>query len=208
MDKAKISHWLLGVLLLGCWMAGAPVAEAHNGPPRITLGAEWAAPGVALEIRGINIAPEQQVTLTLAGRDADYSFGSVMGDDHGDFTEIVTIPREAIAGAYIVRAFGANRVIVSAPLVIRGVAAEEESEQRDQDEPLLAPMPQSQLSQSAQPQQPIAQPAQPAAGAVLAPATPAVALWYGLAAFAALLAAGGIAFAWRRRVVRTGEVSR
>src|SRR5262249_3744766 len=42
-------------------------ALAHNGPPRVELGAERIMPGVALEVRGVNIAPEQPVRLTLVG---------------------------------------------------------------------------------------------------------------------------------------------
>ena len=56
----------------------------------------------------------------------------------------VAVPREAAAGAYTVRAFGTNRVIVATPLTIVGATAEEEGGQREQEEPLLAPMPHAQ----------------------------------------------------------------
>ena len=51
---------LLIILLL---LAGLPAssAQAHNGPPRLDLGAERALSGTALEVRGVNIAPEQPV---------------------------------------------------------------------------------------------------------------------------------------------------
>ena len=66
MGTAKVLRLLLSLVALSCWIIGAPVAEAHNGPPRITLGAEWAAPGVALEVRGINIAPDQLQSRNVA----------------------------------------------------------------------------------------------------------------------------------------------
>jgi hypothetical protein len=132
---------LLILLLVGL---PTPFAQAHNGPARVELGAERAAPGVAIEVRGVNIAPEQAVTLTLVGGGQEFGFGTVVGDEHGDFTQIVTIPREALAGAYTLRAFGVNRVMVAAPLTIIGQADDEEGEQREEEEPLLAPMPRPQ----------------------------------------------------------------
>src|SRR5829696_8137395 len=107
--KKTIGILILLILLL----AGlpAPLAQAHNGPPRIELGAERVAPGAALEVRGVNIAPEQPVTLTLVGGGQEFGFGTVVGNEHGDFSQIVTVPREAQAGAYALRAFGINRVV-------------------------------------------------------------------------------------------------
>jgi hypothetical protein len=143
MDKAKLSRVLLSVLALGCWIFGATVVQAHDGPPRMQLSAERIMPGVELEIRGVNIGPEQPIVLTLAGGGGEYSFGAVMGDEHGDFLQIVTIPRETQAGAYVVRAFGPNRLILTAPLAIVGTAFEEDGVQRGQAEPLLAPLSQA-----------------------------------------------------------------
>jgi hypothetical protein len=190
MDKAKLSRLILSVLALGCWLIGAPVAQAHDGPPRMQLGAERIMPGVELEIRGVNIAPEQPIMLTLVGSTAEYSFGAVMGDEHGDFLQIVTIPRETQAGAYVVRAFGPSRLILASPLTVVGTPYEEEATQRGQDESLLAPMPQP---------QPAIQPIAPAPAAPV-PATQgySVAFWL-VAALAALAVGAGLALvAWRR----------
>jgi hypothetical protein len=142
MMKRTISISILLILLL----AGlpAPLTWAHNGPPRIELGAERAAPGVTIEVRGVNIAPEQPVTLTLIGGGQEFGFGTVVGNEHGDFAQIVTIPREAVAGVYTLRAFGLNRMMVAAPLTIIGRADDDEGEQRGEEEPLLAPMPRPQ----------------------------------------------------------------
>jgi hypothetical protein len=130
------------VLLLALQLPDA--ALAHEGSARIELNTQQTSSGAELEIRGINIAPEQPVTLSLVGNAADFALGMAVGDVHGDFVVGVRLPAEAPAGTYTVRAFGANRVIVTAPLTLLGSAAEEESAQRDQDEPLLAPMPRAQ----------------------------------------------------------------
>lgn len=171
------------------------VTLAHEGPARIELNTQQTSSGAELEIRGVNIAPEQPITLSLIGSDAEFSLGTAVGDIHGDFVVGVRLPAEALAGAYTVRAFGANRVIVGVPLTLLGITAEEAGEQRGEDEPLLAPMPR-------------AQPASPVVAASSSVATaaalqksqttpwPAVRL-------AALAAAAGLAIIARRRAAST-----
>ena len=132
----------LFVVLLALQIPSA--ALAHDGKARVDLSAERISAGADLEVRGINIAAEMPISLTLIGAGAEFSLGTVVGDAHGDFVLAVAVPREAAAGTYTVRAFGTNRVIVAAPLTIFGAAAEEQGEQRGEDEPLLAPMPRAQ----------------------------------------------------------------
>jgi hypothetical protein len=183
---------LVVALTLSFWFAVIPVAWAHDGTARVELSAERISAGADLEVRGINIAPEMPISLALIGAGAEFSLGSVVGDAHGDFILAVAVPREAAAGAYTVRAFGTNRVIVVAPLTIVGASAEEEGGQRGEDEPLLAPMP------NPQPSTPVVA-AMPAA--VAAPAAPQerqFTLWPAIA-LAALAAVGGLALMARRR---------
>jgi len=136
------------LLMLALQIPGA--ALAHDGQPRLELGAERSNPGAELEVRGINIAAEMQITLALVGAGAEFPLGVVIGDEHGDFVIGVRLPAEALAGAYTVRAFGANRVVVVAPLTLVGSANAEGGERRDQSELALALMPQPNLA--AQPQ--------------------------------------------------------
>ena len=187
------------LLMLALQIPGA--ALAHDGPARIELNRQQTSSGAELEIRGVNIAPDQPITLALVGADNEYPLGTAIGDEHGDFVIGVRLPAEALAGAYTVRAFGANRVVVTAPLTLVG-SADEGGERRDQSELMLAPMPQSQPVQPAQPQQPIVPPAQPAAPVISAPATSSTILWYGLATLAALIATAGLLLAWRRHMAR------
>jgi hypothetical protein len=188
-------------IVLWLWAFGVPAAHAHDGAPRLDLGAERLAPGATLEVRGINIAPEMQVTLALVGGGAEFPLGVVIGDEHGDFVQAVVVPREAIAGAYSVRAFGANRVVVAAPITIAGTAIEEQGEQRAEEEPLLIPLPQRQPA-----------PVQSIGGAATAaPATPVASARptlppAALIAFGALLAAGlALALVARSRALRAGR---
>jgi len=180
------------LLLLGLWAGSAPLARAHDGTARVELNAERISPGADLEVRGINIAPEMQITLALVGGGAEFPLGVVVGDAHGDFVQAVSVPREAAAGAYTVRAFGANRVIVAAPLTLVGMAIEEEGAQREQDEPLLAPMPR------AQPASPAVAAMPTVAAAPTAPQERQITLWPAIALMA-LAATAGLTIVARRR---------
>lgn len=139
MKRRILLQALALALAAGLWGGAASIAEAHGGPPRVEVGAGNISPGATLEIRGINIAPEQHVTLTLVGPSADLPLGVALGDVHGDFTQLYALPATLAPGAYSVRAIGENRVIVGVPLTITGGASDAEAGgQRDSDEPLLA----------------------------------------------------------------------
>jgi hypothetical protein len=202
----KICRWI-GVIAIALFLSilhMPPTARAHDGPPRLELTAERLNPGATLDVRGINIAAEQPVTLALVGIGAEYALGTVMGDEHGDFKLIVGVPAEAAVGAYNIRAFAPNRVVVAVPLILAGSPIPVEGgEQRDQDEPLLAPMPQLQDSSRSQPQ-PALTSQQPTAPAAPAKAPSAVA-WWG-AALAALGVAAILALVLRRRAVGASQI--
>ena len=182
----------IGAVILLLFALRVPAALAHEGPARIELNTQQTSSGAELEIHGVNIAPEQPIMLSLIGSDAEFALGTVVGDIHGDFVVGVRLPAEALAGAYTVRAFGTNRVIVSAPLTLLGVAAEEQGAQRDQDEPLLAPMP------HAQPASPVVA-ASPIVAA--APQESQIMLWPAIALMA-LAAAAGLAIVARKHASR------
>jgi hypothetical protein len=203
MRRKIFTQSLTATLIICLWAVCAPATLAHDGPPRLELSAERLNPGAALEVRGINIAPELPIALALVGGGAEYSLGQVLGDPHGDFTLAVEVPREATSGDYTVRAFGTNRVVVAARLAVAGAPAALEGEggQRDESEPLLAPMPRAGG-------EPEIQPAHPAAPRVEPPAAPPVItipLWLAVA-IGVSLAAIGLAVVLRRRAAGASEV--
>ena len=181
----------LFVVLLALQLPGT--AQAHEGSARIELNTQQTSSGAEVEIRGVNIAAELPITLALLGAGYEYPLGTAVGDEHGDFVVGVRVPAEAPAGAYTVRAFGSNRVLVIAPLRLLGVAAEEEGAQRDQDEPLLAPMPQPRAA----PANPVAAP-EPTLPVPTAQQPSRVVNWM-LFAIAGLAAALVVVLAIRRR---------
>ncbi len=165
----------------------AAPALAHDGPSRLELGTTAISPGAALEVRGVNIAEEAPVSVALIGPNGAIDLGAVVGDEHGDFIHAFALPADLAAGAYTVRAFGTNRVIVTAPLTIVGAAASsEEGGQRDSDEPLLAALPRLQIPTAA-----------PAPQVALPSASPVASVWPMIAIVVAL-GALGIAVARRR----------
>jgi hypothetical protein len=194
---------LVCALLLWLGLLQAAPAWAHDGPPRLDLNAERLNPGAPLEVRGINIAPEQPIAVALVGSGGEYALGQVLGDSHGDFILAIVVPREATAGDYAVRAFGTNRVMVAARLAIAGapVALDGEGGQRDESEPLLAPMPQP------APALPTVAASLPAAPVPSAPQLSSTVLWALLAVVVAV-AAIGLAVVLRRRAISASETLR
>ena len=145
MKKTMLLRSLVIALSAWLWIGHAPTASAHGGPPRVEISAEQISPGATLEVRGVNIAPEQRVAIALVGPDADFPLGVAVGDAHGDFTQIFVLPTNLSPGTYSIRAAGENRVIVGVSLTIIGSAVSSDAEdgtQRDADEPLLVPLPQ------------------------------------------------------------------
>src|SRR4051812_9770162 len=189
------------LLMLALQLPGA--ALAHDGAARIELNRQQTSSGAELEIRGVNIAPELPITLALIGAGDEYPLGTAIGDAHGDFVIGVRLPAEALAGAYTVRAFGANRVVVAAPLTLVGSADEEGGERRDQSDLMLAPIPRAQqaaLMPRAQPASPIVESMPAVAAAPAAPQERQSTPWPALALIG-LAAAAGLAILARRRAV-------
>jgi hypothetical protein len=189
------------LLMLALQIPGA--ALAHDGSARLELNRQQTSSGAELEIRGINIAPELPITLALIGAADEYPLGTAIGDAHGDFVIAVRLPAEALAGAYTVRAFGANRVVVAAPLTLVGSADEEGGERRDQSELMLAPIPRAQQAAPmprAQPASPIVESMPAVAAAPAAPQERQSTPWPALALIG-LAAAAGLAIVARRRAV-------
>lgn len=159
MNKIMLSRALVAALVLWLWVAHAPPpARAHAGPPRVELAADQLSPGATLEIQGINIAPEQQVTLALVQPNLEIPLGLAMGDQHGDFKAVFALPRTLEPGAYMVRAVGANRVIVGATLTIISAGAADDAEEDasqpnalPQDGPASQPQPASLSSTAGEP---------------------------------------------------------
>jgi hypothetical protein len=127
----------VGILLL-CF---ASPTLAHGGEPRIEISADRLNPGGALDLRGVDFEFEEQITLDLVSQETVIPFGTVLADAEGIFLLTITLPADVAEGTYVMRATTDDHIVESAPITISGSADSEEGEQRELEEPLLAPMP-------------------------------------------------------------------
>jgi hypothetical protein len=116
-------------------------ALAHGGEPRLEISADKLNPGSALDIRGVDFEFEEHITLDLVSPQTVIPFGTVLADTEGVFLLTITLPADTAEGTYIIRATTDDHVVESASITISGSADVEEGEQREPEEPLLAPMP-------------------------------------------------------------------
>lgn len=147
-------------------------AYAHEGEAHIELSFTQARPGMTIEVRGSGFEPGDIATimLVLLSTDRPQVLGRVVADEHGDFVQVVLLPQEAIDGSYEVRATDAHHVAMAQLDIVGSSSAIEEGGQREEEEPLLAPMPER--SAQAAPTYSAAAAITPPAPLKTAPATP------------------------------------
>jgi hypothetical protein len=118
-------------------------AIAHGDEPRLEISAERLSPGSVLELRGVAFEAEEEITLTLVGLQNEIPFGSVLADTEGIFLLTITLPADLPQGSYVFRAATDDHSIESPPITILGSAdlGEVEDGQREEEDPLFAPMP-------------------------------------------------------------------
>jgi hypothetical protein len=147
--------------------------RADGEDPRVEISADRLAPGMILQVRGVNLEREQNIPVALVGVEGEFPLGVVTSNEVGEFTQSFTLPVHLPEGVYRVLAKNPTSVsVISAPLTIQGAPVMVEGEEviRDEDEPLLAPMP------TAVKGSPAGQSARPAAASWLNPALIATAL--------------------------------
>ena len=126
------------LFLLFCF--ASPVF-AHGGDPRLEISADRLSPGSALDIRGVDFEFEEKVTLDLVGPHGVTPFGTVLADTEGIFLLTITLPSDLAEGTYVLRATTDDHQLESASITVSGSADTGQGEQRELEEPLLAPMP-------------------------------------------------------------------
>ncbi len=202
MPKLTIRQWLLLACALLAALVCAPVAtHAHGGGPRVEISSDRLQPGLVLEVRGVNIAADEPITVSLVGVAGQFPLGVATGDGHGDFTQPFTVPVDLPEGTYKVLAQSSNLPVTSAPILVQGppvLEEEGEGELREEEDALLAPMPTVPKAQAPAPNLAVTDSAQAAstpAPAPFSPSLPAV-----LAVLGALLVIVlVVVFAARRR---------
>ncbi len=117
-------------------------AYAHDGEAHIELSITQAQPGMTIEVRGSGFEPGEITTimLMLVGADRPQILGSAVADDHGVLAQVVSLPVQMTDGAYEVRVTDSHHMATAMLDIVAGSSGGEEGVQRDEDEPLLAPM--------------------------------------------------------------------
>ncbi len=130
------------VLVLASSLFIAPPVSAHGGAPRLEISAERLNPGATLEIRGVEFELDEAITLSLLGLNVDIALGEIKTDTEGGFTQIIVLPADLPEGEYHIRAVTDDHNVASPLLIVFGPAITNGEEgQREEDDPLLAPMP-------------------------------------------------------------------
>ena len=117
-------------------------ALAHGEEPRLEISLDRVNPGSVMEVRGVDFEPEEQIVLTLIGEGFEFPLGEIVANEEGIFLQVITLPADLREGEYRFRAITDDHEIASPTLVVFGTAVVEGGEPlRDEDDPLLAPMP-------------------------------------------------------------------
>jgi hypothetical protein len=104
-------HWIV-VLVLGVWLAVAPIALAGGGQEnftiRVTLDKTFVSPGDTINVTGSGAKAGVLVNVQIVPDPASGANAltavQVMPDANGNFSASVTLPGTATTGRYAVRA--------------------------------------------------------------------------------------------------------
>jgi hypothetical protein len=129
------------IIWLFIFVLAHPVS-AHGDEPRLEISLERVSPGGVVDVRGVDFEPEEVISLSLVGEASEFALGDVVADPEGIFLQIVALPDDLASGAYHFSAVTDDHEITSPTLTVFGDGLAGEAEPvRDEDDPLLAPMP-------------------------------------------------------------------
>ena len=118
-------------------------ASAHPTQPRVEISVERINPGGVVDVRGVAFDYEEFVILYLERPGIVVQLGETNADLEGIFLYTAVLPVDLPQGVYNIRATTSHHDILSPALTVQGQAISEGGGQggRDEDDPLLAPMP-------------------------------------------------------------------
>jgi hypothetical protein len=115
-------------------------AFAHGSEPRLEISVMGAHPGGVVDVRGVDFDYEEIVKLYLSNT----YLGEVVPDVEGIFLQTFVLPVDLPEGLYRIRAVTQHHEVLSPEFSVQGTAILGEGGgqgARDEDDPLLAPMP-------------------------------------------------------------------
>jgi len=132
-------------LILLIALAFASPAHAHGDDPRLEISPERINPGGVVDVRGVDFEREESVTLLLVNGQTAIPFGEIVADVDGVFLQSVIVPVDLPQGTYNFLAITDDHNVTSPDFLVQGppILTDGGGGQglRDEDDPLLAPMP-------------------------------------------------------------------
>jgi hypothetical protein len=115
---------------------------AQASPPQIELSVSQASPGATIEVSGGRFPEDALVKFVMQNSEKQISLGTVIADDHGEFSMTVSIPVDTQYGQYEFWAVDEkNQIAKDSLTIVPDPNGEEQVSQRSEEDPLLAPMP-------------------------------------------------------------------
>jgi hypothetical protein len=141
--KQSSLHFLFALVVFLIALLFTTPASAHGDEPRIEISTDRLNPGSVIDLRGVAFEMDEAVTLTLVGPQQEVSFGTVLADTEGVFLLTITLPADLSEGNYVIRATTDDHSVESPQITVVGSAdlGEGNEDQRQDEDPLLAPMP-------------------------------------------------------------------
>jgi hypothetical protein len=110
--------------------------------PQIALSVSQASPGATIEVMGGRFPEDAVVKFMLHSPQNEIPLGTITADDHGEFSVAVLIPSDVKLGDYEFQAIDEQNQMAIAPVsIIADTSGQDGSDQREDSDGLLAPMP-------------------------------------------------------------------
>lgn len=163
------------VVAIACVLiAPDAVARGHGDDARVEVWPASIPAGGVVRVRGVELGEIGEVVLVLAGAGQRLELGTIELDGEGGFDRPVVIPGAVAPGTYVLETRFSDGDHLDVALAVTA-APLGGGEQRDADEPLLAPVPSPKAGAAGTPKVPGAGDAAGAVG-LAAPAIGAMAL--------------------------------
>jgi len=142
MSRLFTARLATGILFLFLVLALPLPVLASQTPVQIKLSVSQASPGATIEVQGGRFPEDAMVKFVMQNAENQVSLGTVIADDHGEFSVTVLIPLDVQDGSYEFQAVDDKNQLATAPITIMAdTSGQEGSDQRENDDGLLAPMP-------------------------------------------------------------------
>jgi hypothetical protein len=131
-----------GILFLWLVLALPLPVFASQAPVQIKLSVSQASPGATIEVAGGRFPEDAMVKFVMQNSENQISLGTVLADDHGEFSVPVLIPLDLPYGEYEFQAIDDTNQMAKAPIaIIPDTGGQEGNDQREASDGLAAPMP-------------------------------------------------------------------